>query len=124
MSARTCANCDASANKKCGGCGKVAYCAVACQKAHWAQHKACCRKEQGAREAASEATALSLMETLCSSRDPSTRLAAELGAAAAVDVTRCLRTPLGMLSGGGALNTFSAHGIVYFMGLRNLCARA
>lgn len=25
--------------KNCGGCRRVAYCSVACQKAHWKDHK-------------------------------------------------------------------------------------
>ena len=29
---------------KCGGCGLAFYCGVECQKAHWKEHKANCRK--------------------------------------------------------------------------------
>jgi hypothetical protein len=45
--ARThCANptCDGTGVKKCAGCLKVYYCARECQLAHWATHKAECRR--------------------------------------------------------------------------------
>ena len=39
----TCARCGAAgATKRCGGCKGVMYCSAACQRRHWAAHKAAC----------------------------------------------------------------------------------
>ncbi|PRW39186.1 histone lysine methyltransferase Set6 [Chlorella sorokiniana] len=38
--------------RRCGGCGTVRYCGVACSKAHWPEHKAECRRLQAAAAAA------------------------------------------------------------------------
>lgn len=47
-SGKRCANCggvDIQLKlKKCSGCEKVWYCKVECQKSHWKQHKAQCKK--------------------------------------------------------------------------------
>ena len=34
--------------KQCGGCEKVQYCNITCQKKHWIQHKTICRPKEGA----------------------------------------------------------------------------
>ncbi|KAJ3557697.1 hypothetical protein NM688_g1332 [Phlebia brevispora] len=34
--------------RKCGGCGNTRYCDSACQKLHWAEHKAACKAAQAA----------------------------------------------------------------------------
>jgi hypothetical protein len=46
MARTRCANpaCDGTGVKKCAGCLKVYYCARECQLAHWATHKAECRR--------------------------------------------------------------------------------
>ena len=40
-----CAHCGAAAERLCTGCGKVAFCLDACQKAHWLAHKGDCKRD-------------------------------------------------------------------------------
>ena len=41
-----CSHCEKMAEtlKLCGGCGKIRYCGIKCQKADWAMHKIICSK--------------------------------------------------------------------------------
>eukprot|EP00672_Neobodo_designis_P008286 CAMPEP_0174878204 /NCGR_PEP_ID=MMETSP1114-20130205/82642_1 /TAXON_ID=312471 /ORGANISM="Neobodo designis, Strain CCAP 1951/1" /LENGTH=668 /DNA_ID=CAMNT_0016113591 /DNA_START=35 /DNA_END=2041 /DNA_ORIENTATION=+ len=45
-SSAVCAVCGATATKRCSACRQACYCGVACQKAHWKQHKRECGKHQ------------------------------------------------------------------------------
>ena len=39
---KICGYCGRGARKKCSGCGCIRYCSIACQRSHWAAHRACC----------------------------------------------------------------------------------
>ena len=65
----TCARCGAAgATKRCGGCKGVMYCSAACQRRHWAAHKAACSAVSAAlaRAAAHVARGLSCLEVVSS----------------------------------------------------------
>ena len=49
-----CTGCGAAGDglKKCSGCKEAVYCSATCQKKHWAEHKAACKRAQAAAAAA------------------------------------------------------------------------
>lgn len=46
--------CDETKTMLCGGCGKIRYCSVGCQRAHWSSHKAQCKGKQVPKETESK----------------------------------------------------------------------
>ncbi|KAJ1424047.1 hypothetical protein B484DRAFT_451680 [Ochromonadaceae sp. CCMP2298] len=54
----SCANpeCEEEGKSKCSGCTSVSYCSQACQKKHWASHKAICKTLKSAATAAAAGT--------------------------------------------------------------------